>query len=78
MMKAALKLRDSEPTRLSGFSGTGSILRNRLSEQFRPLTDASDVKSLFPLKGQFNVYSVLTGKYTAHGRRGVEVTGLAN
>ncbi|MBF1535495.1 MAG: DUF5019 domain-containing protein, partial [Prevotella salivae] len=82
----ALKLRDSETencTISKVFTGTGSIPRtNQLSEQFQPLTDASDVKMLFPLKGQFNVqvqYSVLTGKYTARmGGKGVEVTGLAN
>ena len=82
----ALKLRDSETencTISKVFTGTGSIPRtNQLSEQFQPLTDASDVKMLFPLKGQFNVqvqYSVLTGKYTARmGGKGVEMTGLAN
>ena len=65
------------------FTGTASTERaNQLSEAYQPLTNLSDVKLKFPLKGQYHVqvqYSVLTGEFTARmGGKGIEVKGLAN
>lgn len=65
------------------FTGTAAAERtNQLNDSYQPLTNLSDVKLKFPLKGQYSVqvqYSVLTGKFTARmGGKGVEVTGLSN
>lgn len=79
-------LRDNDTTNdtLSAvFTGTAAAERtNQLNDSYQPLTNLSDVKLKFPLKGQYSVqvqYSVLTGKFTARmGGKGVEVTGLSN
>lgn len=65
------------------FTGTAAAERtNQLNDSYQPLTNLSDVRLKFPLKGQYSVqvqYSVLTGKFTARmGGKGVEVTGLSN
>ena len=81
-----LYLRDSETevdTLSAVFTGTALAERaNQLNDSYQPLTNKSDVKLKFPLKGQYSVqvqYSVLTGKFTARmGGKGVEVTGLSN
>ena len=81
-----LYLRDDDTvndTLSAVFTGTAAAERtNQLNETYQPLTNESDVKLKFPLKGQYSVqvqYSVLTGKFTARmGGKGVEVTGLAN
>ena len=81
-----LYLRDDDTvndTLSAVFTGTAAAERtNQLNETYQPLTNESDVKLKFPLKGQYSVqvqYSVLTGKFTARmGGKGVEVTGLAS
>lgn len=81
-----LYLRDDDTvndTLSAVFTGTAAVERtNQLNETYQPLTNESDVKLKFPLKGQYSVqvqYSVLTGKFTARmGGKGVEVTGLAS
>lgn len=81
-----LYLRDDDTvndTLSAVFTGTAAAERtNQLNDTYQPLTNESDVKLKFPLKGQYSVqvqYSVLTGKFTARmGGKGVEVTGLAN
>lgn len=81
-----LYLRDSDTendTLSTVFTGTATTDRtNQLTEAYQPLTNQSDVKLKFPLKGQYRVqiqYSVLTGKFAARmGGKGVEATGFPN
>ena len=81
-----LYLRDDDTvndTLSAVFTGTAAAERtNQLNDTYQPLTNESDVKLKFPLKGQYSVqvqYSVLTGKFSARmGGKGVEVTGLAS
>lgn len=81
---APLYLRDSESeqdTVSAVYTGTALAERtNQLTADYQPLTNQSDVKLKFPLKGQYSVqikYSVLTDKFEARmGGKGVEVTGF--